>query len=46
MRLSVVVCTRNRGSQLRACLASLGRLSCAAPWELVVVNNGSTDETG
>ena len=45
MRLSVVVCTRNRAPQLRACLERIGRLSVAASWELVVVNNGSTDET-
>jgi glycosyltransferase involved in cell wall biosynthesis len=45
MRLSVVVCTRNRASQLRACLDSIGGLSVAVPWELVVVDNGSTDET-
>jgi glycosyltransferase involved in cell wall biosynthesis len=45
MRLSVVVCTRSRAPQLRACLERIGRLSVAASWELVVVNNGSTDET-
>lgn len=45
MRLSVVVCTRSRAPQLRACLERIGRLSGTAPWELVVVDNGSTDET-
>jgi len=45
MRLSVVVCTRNRAPQLRAFLERVGGLSGPASWELVVVNNGSSDET-
>jgi glycosyltransferase involved in cell wall biosynthesis len=40
MRLSVVICTRGRPAQLRACLDRFHRLSGAATWELVVVDNG------
>jgi glycosyltransferase involved in cell wall biosynthesis len=43
MRLSVVVCTRGRPAQLRACLNRFRRLSGAATWELVVVDNGPGD---
>ena len=45
MRLSVVVCTRGRPAQLRACLDRFRRLAGGADWELVVVNNGSGDGT-
>jgi glycosyltransferase involved in cell wall biosynthesis len=40
MRLSVVICTRGRPAQLRACLDRFRTLSGAATWELVVVDNG------
>lgn len=43
--ISVIVCTRNRGRQLAGTLESLGRQDYAGPWELVVVDNGSTDDT-
>jgi len=43
MRLSVVVCTRGRPAQLRACLDRFRGLNGAATWELVVVNNGLGD---
>jgi GT2 family glycosyltransferase len=45
MRLSVVVCTRDRPDQLRASLACFARLSGAAAWELVVVNSGAGEAT-
>jgi glycosyltransferase involved in cell wall biosynthesis len=45
MELSLVICTRNRAPQLREALANLARLRSAVPWELVVVDNGSTDDT-
>jgi glycosyltransferase involved in cell wall biosynthesis len=41
----MVICTRNRASQLSACLAAVARLHTERPWELVVVDNGSTDGT-
>jgi glycosyltransferase involved in cell wall biosynthesis len=43
--ISVVVCTRNRAPQLKLALESLARLQYAGHWELVVVDNGSTDDT-
>jgi len=43
--VSVVVCTRDRPVELRACLESLGRLR-TAPLEVIVVDNASaTDAT-
>ena len=45
--LSLVVCTRNRASSLRAMLESacVLRVPPGAAWELIVVDNGSSDET-
>ncbi len=43
--ISVVICTRNRGEKLRATLRSLTRQDYDGEWELIVVNNGSTDDT-
>jgi glycosyltransferase involved in cell wall biosynthesis len=48
--VSVVVCTFNRSSLLRDTILSFRQaLACAPPafpYELIVVDNGSTDETG
>lgn len=45
--VSVVICTRNRAASLARTLESLVRAESAAhaAWELIVVDNGSTDET-
>jgi glycosyltransferase involved in cell wall biosynthesis len=46
IKTSVVICTRNRSAALRE--ACLGALACTSPdggWELVVVDNASTDDT-
>ncbi len=45
--LSVILCTYNRAAVLRGTLRSLGALRGAAtlPWELIVVDNHSTDAT-
>jgi glycosyltransferase involved in cell wall biosynthesis len=43
--ISLIVCTRNRGALLAACLASLRQIDSSTAWELVIVDNGSTDET-
>jgi glycosyltransferase involved in cell wall biosynthesis len=45
--ITVVICSRNRAAQLRHMLESLTRLRVPADleWELLVVNNGSTDNT-
>lgn len=45
MQLSVVICTRNRAFQLADTLRTLTTLQCPVPWELVLVDNGSTDKT-
>ena len=44
-RLSLVVCTRNRAALLARTLKVLSTLHCRQPWELVFVDNASTDET-
>jgi glycosyltransferase involved in cell wall biosynthesis len=41
----IVVCTRNRAERLRGTLESLGRLKTSRPWEALVVDNASTDDT-
>lgn len=43
--VSVVVCTRNRATELRQALDYWTRISAAIPWELILVDNGSTDAT-
>lgn len=43
--LSVVVPTRNRAWLLRLLLPSLARQDVGEPYELIVANNGSTDDT-
>lgn len=43
--LSLVICTRNRSAQLGRCLQSVAQLQCERPWELIVVDNGSSDDT-
>lgn len=45
MHLSLIVCTRNRRQRLERCLEAIARVSSARAWELVVVDNGSTDDT-
>jgi glycosyltransferase involved in cell wall biosynthesis len=43
--LSLVICTRNRAEQLRAGLDHVARIRSRHSWEIVVVDNGSTDDT-
>lgn len=45
MKYSVVIATYNRADDLRGTLASLAAMRPSAPWEVVVVDNNSTDET-
>jgi glycosyltransferase involved in cell wall biosynthesis len=45
MDVSLIICTRNRSKQLARCLEAVRAISFARPWELIVVDNGSTDET-
>lgn len=44
-KISLIVCTRNRSTYLPNALAALSRMRTANPWELILVNNGSTDAT-
>jgi glycosyltransferase involved in cell wall biosynthesis len=43
--LTLVICTRNRAERLRTCLEYVGGIESTRPWEVVVVDNASTDET-
>jgi glycosyltransferase involved in cell wall biosynthesis len=43
--VSLIVCTRNRAGKLDACLTALAGLRYKGPWELIFVDNGSTDDT-
>ena len=45
MKYSVVIATYNRAGDLDATLRSLANLRVDGPWEVVVVDNNSTDET-
>lgn len=45
MKFSIVIATRNRAASLADAIASLARQIDAPPYELVVVDNGSTDGT-
>jgi glycosyltransferase involved in cell wall biosynthesis len=42
---SLVICTRNRAPQLAACLDAVAKIRCRRPWEIVIVDNGSHDDT-
>jgi glycosyltransferase involved in cell wall biosynthesis len=48
MDVSVIICTWNRAESLRRCLDSLTQLIIpeGLNWEVIVVNNRSTDNTG
>ena len=43
--VSVLICTYNRADLLRTTLASLARSVARRPWEILVVDNNSTDDT-
>lgn len=43
--ISVVICTRNRATQLERTLKCCEALKSSVPWELVLIDNGSTDNT-
>lgn len=42
---SVIVCTRNRSELLEGCLTSIADERPTVEWELIVVDNASTDDT-
>ncbi len=43
--VSIIISTRNRAPALARCLETVRLIRADTPWELVVVNNGSTDDT-
>jgi glycosyltransferase involved in cell wall biosynthesis len=45
MKVSLIVCTRNRASRLSETLKTINRLICSFQWELIIVDNGSIDDT-
>jgi glycosyltransferase involved in cell wall biosynthesis len=45
MDISLIICSRDRCQQLANCLESTRRIIFERSWELVIVDNGSVDET-
>jgi glycosyltransferase involved in cell wall biosynthesis len=45
MDISLIICTRDRCRQLARCLEAVQRINFARAWELIIVDNGSVDET-
>ena len=45
MDISLIISTRDRCQQLVRCLQSVQGITFERPWELIVVDNGSVDET-
>jgi hypothetical protein len=45
MDLSLIISTRDRCQELVRCLESVRSITFERPWELIVVDNGSVDET-
>ena len=45
MQFSVVIPTYNRAHELRETLSSIAKLKVSGPWEMIAVDNNSTDTT-
>jgi glycosyltransferase involved in cell wall biosynthesis len=45
MKYTVLITTYNRSRYLRDTIAALAKMTVAAPWELVIVDNNSSDDT-
>lgn len=43
--VSIVICTRNRATKLGPMLDALGRVRSALSWEVLLIDNASTDNT-
>lgn len=44
-KISVVISTRNRCESLARCLDAIAKMDAPVEWELVIVDNGSSDDT-
>lgn len=44
-RISVIICSKNRSKALCQALEAVGTCTFDKPWEILVVDNGSTDDT-
>lgn len=44
--ITLAICSFNGAKRLPACLEAVAALRCSRPWEVVLVDNGSTDLTG
>jgi glycosyltransferase involved in cell wall biosynthesis len=45
MDVSLIICTRDRCQKLASCLQSVRLITFERPWEVIIVDNGSEDET-
>src|ERR1051325_9963717 len=45
MKFSVIIATYNRADELVKTLASLKKLESTGPWEVIIVDNNSPDNT-
>lgn len=45
MDISVVICTKNRSAALQRCLRAIFLIDFSGEWEIIVVDNGSSDST-
>lgn len=43
--ISLIICTKNRCEQLTTCLNHINEISSKLPWEAIIVDNNSTDQT-
>lgn len=43
--ISLIICTRDRCRQLIGCLEAVRRMAFSGAWELIIVDNGSADQT-
>lgn len=44
-RVSVIICTKDRSKSLERAIDALARVEFNEPWEVIIVDNGSTDDT-
>lgn len=45
IRISIIICSRNRGAQLKRSLEAIENQDFKDIWELIIIDNGSTDNT-